>query len=797
MTMAEELSFERCRNSCPDVAFKCESTAELKPLEEIIGQDRALKALQLGLTIEDKGFNVFASGFPGTGRKTAIVDYVKELAKKMPVPPDWCYVNNFSDPTNPHVLKLPPGRGEKFKEDMEKFVSEAIRTLKKTFESEEYAQKVSGKLKSLEEERKENVNKLSKMTMDAGFQLQQSPIGLLLIPIVNGKPITDEQFAALPPQVAEKIQKKREVLESKVRGAFRHLRELETQAQEEIRKLSQEIATYAIDPLLDAIKENYSDCEDVIKFVADVEKNIIGKLPTVLQRPQEEQANVPFNLQPPIEDPTQNYKVNVIVDNSKLEGAPVEIELNPSYYRLFGAIEKEARFGALVTNYTMVRGGAAHRSNGGFLILPVERLFTDPFMWESLKHTISNEKLEIEEPGTSLGYIITKSLRPEAIPFKAKIIILGTPLIYELLYSADPDFKDLFKVKADFDTSMDRNEKNIEQYASFICSLCDKEKLLHLDPTGIAAVIEYSSRLADDQGKLSTRFSEVADIIREANFYAKQDKSKLITRKHINKQLEEKVYRSNMIQKKIEEMMIKDLVLIETEGKKVGQVNGLAVMGMGDYAFGRPSRITASIAVGKEGIVDIERQAQMGGPTHTKGVLILSGYLNDRYAQDKPLGLTARLVFEQSYSGVDGDSASSTELYALLSALSGKPIRQYLAVTGSVNQKGEVQAIGGVNQKIEGFFDVCKAKGMTGRQGCVIPESNVQNLMLREDVVSAIKEGKFHIYPVRTIDEGIEVLTDATAGKRRKDGTYDKGTINDLVQKRLSEMAEKVKEFKE
>jgi lon-related putative ATP-dependent protease len=393
--------------------------------------------------------------------------------------------------------------------------------------------------------------------------------------------------------------------------------------------------------------------------------------------------------------------------------------------------------------------------------------------------------------------MVTKSLRPEAIPFKAKIIILGTPLIYELLYSADSDFKDLFKVKADFNTSMDRNEKNVERYASFICSLCDKEKLLHLDPTGIAAVIEYSSRLADDQGKLSTRFSEVADIIREANFYAKQDKSKLITRKHISKQLEEKVYRSNMIQKKIEEMMMKDLVLIETEGEKVGQVNGLAVMGMGDYAFGRPSRITASIAVGKEGIIDIERQAQMSGPTHTKGVLILSGYLNDRYAQDKPLGLTARLVFEQSYSGVDGDSASSTELYALLSALSGKPIKQYLAVTGSVNQKGEVQAIGGVNQKIEGFFDVCKAKGMTGKQGCVIPESNVQNLMLREDLVRAIKDDRFHIYPVRTIDEGIEVLTGATAGKRRKDGTYDKGAINDLVQKRLSEMAEKVREFKE
>jgi len=587
------------------------------------------------------------------------------------------------------------------------------------------------------------------------------------------------------------------VLEVKVRSAFRHLRELETQAQEEVKKLSQEIAAFAMEPLLDAIREKYSDCEDVVKFVAEVEKDIIDKLPTVMQRPREEQPNLPFGLQPPVEDPTQNYKVNVIVDNSKLDGAPVEIEMNPSYYRLFGAIEKEARFGALITNYMMIRGGAAHKANGGFLVLPVERLFTDPFMWESMKHAVSNEKLEIEEPGASLAYIATKSLRPEPIPFNAKIILLGTPLIYEILYSGDPDFKDLFKVKADFDTSMDRNERNVKQYAAFICSICEKEKLLHLDPTGIAAIIEYSSRLAEDQSKLSTKFSEVADIIREANFYAKRDASKHITRKHISQQLEEKVFRSNMIQKKIEEMMMKNLLLIETDGEKVGQVNGLAVLGMGDYAFGRPSRITASISVGKEGIIDIERQAQMGGPIHTKGVLILSGFLNDRYAQDKPLGLTARLVFEQSYSGVDGDSASSTELYALLSALSDKPIKQYLAVTGSVNQKGEVQAIGGVNHKVEGFFDVCMARGLNGKQGCVVPESNVQNLMLREDVVKSIREGKFHIYPVRTIDEGIEVLTGVKGGKRLKDGTYEKGTVNDIVQKRLYAMSERIKEFKE
>ena len=431
------------------------------------------------------------------------------------------------------------------------------------------------------------------------------------------------------------------------------------------------------------------------------------------------------------------------------------------------------------------------------MVLPIEGLFAKPMIWESLKLAISNEKLEIEEPTERLGFLITKSLRPEPIPFDAKVIIIGDPQVYQLLYTRDRDFKELFKVKADFDTAMDRNEENIMQYAAFICALCNKEKLLHLEPDGIAAVVEYSSRLAADKNKLSTEFAGISDILREANFYAKEDGSELITRKHINQALEEKVYRSNLIEKKIEEMIEKNIILIDTEGAKVGQVNGLAVLSLGDYGFGKPSKITASVGVGKKGIIDIEREAEMGGPTHTKGVLILSGYLNEKFAQREPLSLTARLVFEQSYSGVDGDSASSTELYAMLSTLSEKPIRQYLAVTGSVNQKGEVQAIGGVNEKIEGFYEVCKAKGLTGKEGVVIPQSNVQNLMLKEEVVEAIKEGRFHIYPVKTIDEGIEVLTGEKAGKIRPDGTFEEGTINYISQKRLSEMAELVKEYRE
>ncbi len=792
--MVAELSFEKCRNVCPDVVFDCKSTADLSPLSGIIGQDRAVRALQFGLNIEDKGFNVYVSGMPGTGRKTAILDFVKELAKARPTPSDWCYINNFKDPINPRALELPPGKGREFKKEMEKFVGSVVGALRSAFESDDYVKKRTSSLRSIEEERSELTSRINQIAEEGGFALQQSQIGLVLIPVVNGQPLNEQEFMQLPQSAQQKIQKKREVVQGKIFSSFRSLRDLERKAEEKVKNLNREVANFAMEPFLSVLREQFGGSKEVSEFLKEVQEDILENLPTILQGQQKE-AQIPF-LMGPAPDPARNYAVNLIVDNSELEGAPVVIELNPSYYRLFGAAEKEARFGALVTDYTMIRGGAAHKANGGFLFVPVEGLFADPIAYESLKHTISNEKLEIEEPAAKFGYMVARSLRPGPIPFKAKVILIGNPVVYDTLYTLDKDFKELFKVKADFDTSMDRNEENIKKYASFVCTLCEKEELLHLDPGGLAEVIEYSSRLVGDQNKLSTQFSEVADIVREANYYAKREGAALITEKHITKQLEEKVYRSNMIQKKIEEAISKGLILIDTEGGRVGQVNGLAVMGFGDYAFGRPSKITASISVGREGIIDIEREAQMGGPTHTKGVMILGGYLSDRYAHEKPLSLTAKLVFEQSYSGVDGDSASSTELYALLSSLSDKPLKQYLAVTGSVNQKGEVQAIGGVNEKIEGFFEVCKFKGLSGKQGVVIPQSNVQNLMLKEEVVKAVKSGKFHIYPVGTIDEGVEILTGEKAGERRPDGTYPKGTINDLVQKRLSEMAERIKEFR-
>jgi predicted ATP-dependent protease len=772
--------------------FDCRSTKDLTPSRNIIGQDRAMKALQFGLRIRSKGFNVYIAGMPGTGRRTAAVDFIKELAKDMPVPQDWCYVYNFREASKPNALALPAGKGKEFKEDVEKLVSAIPTALKNAFESDEYTKKRQTTMKAIEEERDDYTKKINRMTSEAGFQIQQTPIGTILVPIVDDKPLTTEEFNQLSNGVKERLREKQEALQAKLQKPFVQFRELEEKAEKTVEALNREVALYVLGPMLTAVKEKYGANSEVIEYVDDVMKDILDNLAKFLTPVNKEQ--LPFFMEAP--DPMANYKVNLIVDNSELKGAPVEIELNPSYYKLFGAIEKEARFGALVTNYTMIRSGLLHKANGGFILVPVEGLFTDPSIWISLKQTIMGDKLEIEEKEARLGFIATKSLMPEAIPFDTKIIIIGDPQIYDILYNADKDFKELFKIKADFDVTMERNDENIKQYVTQVCTLCDKEKLLPVASSGLAAIIEYSSRLAGDQNKLSTLFSVISDTVREADFYAREDKSKEITKEHVQRQLEEKLYRSNMIQEKLEEFITKGVILLDTEDQAVGQVNGLAVLATGDFAFGNPSRITASIAVGREGVIDIERQSNMSGPSHTKGVLILSGFLNDTYSRERPLSLTARLVFEQNYGGVDGDSASSTELYCLLSALADVPIKQHIAVTGSVNQKGEVQAIGGVNEKIEGFFEVCKARGLTGKQGCMIPNSNVQNLMLKEEVVNAVKAKKFHIWPVSSIAEGIEVLTGVPAGKRGADGTFKKDTINYLVQKRLDEMAERRKEYR-
>jgi lon-related putative ATP-dependent protease len=793
--MINKLPVEKLRKECDSNFMRCESTQNLIPLSEIIGQERAVRALKFGLGIKDHGFNMYVAGYSGTGRKTAVKNFVEAQAKIQPVPPDWCYVNNFANPYEPKAIQLPAGKGKEFRDDMKNFIENVVRNaLPKAFESEDYATRRETTIQGLENQRKQLIDELNQKAQREGFVIQTTPIGLLLIPVLDGKPLSEEEMLALPQKMKDKLQEKREKLETEFRNTMRQLIDMERKIHEALKKLNREVALYAIGNQVESLIEKYKGTPEVITYLKEAENDILENLQQFVKR-GEPQQQLPFPMPWIKEEPFKKYEVNVVIDNSDTKGAPVIMETNPTYHNLLGRTEKEAQFGALTTDFSMIRAGAVHKANGGYLIVPVEELLRNPFSYDGLKRDLRDRNIAIEEPEERYGFLSVKTLKPQPIPLTAKVILIGDPYIYQLLFQLDTDFRELFKIKAEFDTVMDRTDDKVMQYAAWVCTLCEKENLKHLDGTGVAKIVEYSSRIADDQYKLSTQFSHIADIIREANYYASQENAEFITGNHVKKAIEEKVYRSKLIQEKIQEMITRGFFLIDTVEERVGQVNGLSVMGLGDFAFGTPSRVTASIGLGREGVIDIEREAKMGGPIHTKGVLILSGYINDKYARDKLLSLSARLVFEQSYGGVEGDSASSTELYSILSALSGLPIKQNIAVTGSVNQKGEVQAIGGVNEKIEGFFEVCKLKGFTGQQGVMIPESNVQNLMLKEEVVEAVKAGKFSIYSVKTIDEGIEVLTGAKAGQRSADGTFEEGTVNYLVNKQLKDMADKLKEY--
>ena len=790
--MVDELSPEKVRSICDPSLIHCKTTKELVPSDEIIGQERAIRALNFGLGIKERGFNIYVAGLPGTGRTTAAKNFLEEMARKEKVPSDWCYVNDFSHRYEPKAIELPPGNGKEFQKDLRAFIESARMALPKAFESEDYANRRDATIHSIENKRKELIDKINTEAQKDGFAIQTMRVGLVLIPVLKGKPVSDEEFAKLPPKVKEEIEQKRGLLESELRNAMKQVADMEKETSEELQKMNHDVAFYAIGHLVSSLTEKYKEFPDIVGYLRDVQNDILDNLPHFLK-----EADTPSQVSAPWMKEIQfrKYEINVIVDNSDTKGAPVVTEFNPTYPNLFGRVEKEAQFGALVTDFTMIRCGSLHKANGGYLILRVEELLRNPFSYDGLKRALKNQQIAIEEPEESAGFITTRSLKPKPIPLNVKVVLIGEPSLYQQLYILDTEFNELFKVKAEFDTTMEKTEENLQKYAAFVCTLCQKENLKHLDGAGLARLIEHSARLAEDQQKLSTRFSEIADIAREANFYAAQENSDFVSGTHVTKAIEEKIYRSKLIQDKIQEMIKRGILLIDTSAKHIGQVNGLSVISLGDFEFGSPSRVTASVSLGREGIIDIEREAKTGGPIHTKGVLILSGYLSEMYAQEKPLGLSARLVFEQNYGGIEGDSASSTELYAILSALSGLPIKQNIAVTGSVNQKGEVQAIGGVNEKIEGFFEVCKARGLTGDQGVMIPESNVQNLMLKEEIVKAVEDGKFHIYSVRTIDEGIEILTGVKAGKRLEDRTFEKDTLNYKVDGRLRQMAEKLREF--
>ncbi len=792
--MVRELTADEVRRVVDSGKIGCETTDQTKPLGTIVGQERAVRALRFGLENKEKGFNIYVAGAPGTGRTTAVKSIVEQNAKLVPAPSDWCYINNFKNEYRPRALKVPSGRGDELKKDLEKLVREARTSIPKTFESRDYAESVENISRQYEQKRNDLLEKLGEKAKARGFLVRITATGPVFIPLAGDQPITNEQFQALGEKERQQMLAKREQLEVEMRETLRDLVDRERELREEITKANKQVVLYAIGHLTSDLKKKYKDLPDVTSYLDEVQEDMIENYEQFIEKPQTQkgQQMVPPWLQ---ELPFRSYEVNVVTDNSKTKGAPVVIELNPTYTNLFGRIEKEAVFGALTTDFTMIVSGSLHKANGGYLVIHAEELLRNPLSYDSLKRAMKNARIAVEDPMERLGFLAAKSLSPEPIPLDLKVIIIGDPTIYRLLYAYDPDFTELFKVKAEFDITMRRTQENMENYAAFVCSLCQEEDLKHLDATGLAKLIEHSSRLAEDSEKLSTEFAQIADIIREASFYAVKDNSKYIKDMHVRKAIEERFYRSNLIQEKINEYIAANIFLIEAEGSHVGQINGLSVISLGDFSFGRPSRVTATVGLGREGLIDIEREVKMGGPIHSKGVLILGGYLSQRYAQDKPLSLSARLVFEQSYEGVEGDSASSTELYAILSALSDLPIKQNLAVTGSVNQRGEVQAIGGVNEKIEGFFEVCKLKGLNGTQGVMIPESNIRHLMLKEEVTQAIREKKFHIYPVKTIDEGIEILTGVKAGSITADKNFDPGSVNDRVNKRLKTMAETLSSF--
>lgn len=794
-----ELSVEELRRICDPGMFDFESTEDLPLLDEVIGQDRAVRAVSFGIDIDSPGYHMYALGPVGTGKTTNIRKFLERKAVDEPVPDDWCYVNNFDEPDQPRTIRLPAGKGCEFRDDMDQLVEELRTEVPRAFESEEYQEEQEQIREELQQRRQALLEELEAEAESRGFTLLQTPQGLIIAPVIQGNVVTPDQFSQLDEETRRQIESSQGELQDELRETMRRVQQLQQEAREKVRELDRRVVGFAVEHLINELKEEYAEFDAIVDFLDEVRADILENVQAFKQARQMEQMQqqIPIPIaQLQRQQPSfEQYRVNLLVDNCETEGAPVILESNPTYYNLIGRIEHEARFGALVTNFRNIKSGALQCANGGYLMIEARDVLLNPFAWDALKRALKNEEIKIETMGQEYRAIMTKTLEPEPIPLNVKVVLIGDPLLYYLLYSLDEEFQELFKVKADFAVQMDWETETPEKYAQFIGTICREEDLPHFDRSGVAKVVEHGARMVADRDKLATKFGEVVDLIRESSYWASQNGHNLVQASDVRQAIEEKVYRSNKVEERIQEMIEDGTILIDTEGDVVGQVNGISVVPLGDYTFGKPSRITTRTHVGREGVVNIDRETELGGRIHNKGVMILAGYLGGKFAEDIPLALSASITFEQLYEEVEGDSAASAELYALLSSLSGFPIRQDLAVTGSVNQHGQVQAIGGVNQKIEGFFDVCKLKGLTGDQGVIIPQSNVKNLMLREEIVQAVEEGMFHIYPVTTVDEGIEALTGEEAGERQPDGTYPEGTLNRAVQDRLRELAEKVKEF--
>jgi lon-related putative ATP-dependent protease len=790
LSLPMELPAGALSHRCKPEQLGFKTTDKLPDLQDVIGQPRALRALELGSEVAGPGYNIFVLGIPGSGRTTLSQEYLIRKAAAEPVPDDWCYVNNFADPRSPHLLRLPAGRGAELSKDLEELVQYCLREVPRAFESPEYTKERERLVEEFKQAQEAEFQQLQEYTQKYSFAVVRTPFGLVLVPAPQGKPLTPEEMEKLSAEQRAKLEQLQTRLVGEVDKSVKRLRELGNAASERLIELNRRTLMFLIEPSLNNLHTKYAGLEKVLAFIETAQNDILENNQQFLPQTGGESS------QPlaPGRSWTQRYAVNVLVDNSRLDGAPVIVETHPVLNNLIGRIEHEVVMGATHTDFTMIRPGALHRANGGYLILPARDVLTNPYTWEGLKRVLRDGCIRIVDVGSQLGLISTVTLEPEPVPLNLKVILVGTPVLYYLLKFYDEDFSKLFKVRAEFATLMDRNPETEKEYGLFVKSVVIDNHLPPFDNTAVARIIEHSSRIAEDQYKLSTQFGRIADLVREAAFWTKKDDGakppvEVVTARDVQRAINESIYRNNQLDERMQELVSQDILMIDVSGAQVGRVNALSVLSLGDYAFGRPSRLSAVVSCGKGGVIDIERQAKLGGPIHTKGIMILSGYLHSHYGRNAPLSLSASLTFEQSYSEVEGDSASAAELIALISAIGEIPLRQDLAITGSVNQHGQIQAIGGVNEKIEGFFSTCAAKGLTGSQGVLIPKANQRHLMLKQEVIDTVTAGKFHIWPITTIEEGLALMTGLAVGVLQADGKYPKGSINERILTRLAEFA--------
>ena len=787
MKKKNELSYKDLKMTCNTNIFDFETTEELEPIQSGIGQDRGIKALEFGLQVNVKGYNLYLEGPSGVGKTMYTKNYLDKIASKQRPPHDWCYIYNFDNPNEPIAVDLPAGQGKEFKEAMEGFIKEIKKDIKKTFNNDDFEKEKALIKQEFETKRSALLEQLNKEASKYDFQVKTAQNGIYMMPVVDGKAIEEEEFDKLDEEIKKQYEEKSTIVQEQIMNVIGQIKEIERLSDKKISEWQSNIALLTVNVHINYLKSKYKRYKKINQFLTNIKQDILKNIPAFLDNNENknQQTQVPQNPINKKQDPCLNYRVNLFVDNSNREGAPVIMDSNYSFNNIFGTIEYENYYGSLKTDHTMLKPGLLQQANGGYIVFQAKDLLANPACYENLKKALRVKKVGIENVSEQRSSMVLVSLKPEPIPLDLKVILIGNDSIYQTLLAMDSDFRKLFKIKVEFEETAAINKENVNKLAQIIHGFCENEELPHLDKEAMARLIEYASKLAGSHNKISTRFNDLIQVVGEAATWAKISRSKTVTAKFIDKALEQRVERVKKYDERYMEMIKENTLLINTSGFEVGQLNGLTVLTIGDYSFGKPAKITVNTYTGKSGIVNIEREIDISGPSHSKGVYILSGYLGEMFAQDIPLCLTASICFEQLYNGVDGDSASSTELYGLLSSLSGIPINQSIAVTGSVNQKGEIQPIGGVNEKIEGFFQICKMRGLDGSHGVMIPIQNVDNLQLSDEIIEAVKNKKFHIYSVSTIEEGIEVLTGVPAGKKDKDGHFPAGTINYLVYEKL------------